>query len=106
MSLDAPDVYADPLFVGLTRPAMLFGVPYGACVAEGILAMCLFLATSNPFYLLVVLPSHAILYLVSAHDPGIFSSIEVWAKTVGRCRNRRFWRAASFSPTATRTGGR
>jgi len=98
----AQDVYTDPLFVGLTRPATMWGIPYAAFVAEFMATTLIFLAVGNPLYLLLVLPVHGVLYLISAHDPGVFGSIIVWMKTVGRCRNTRFWGAASFSPVETR----
>ncbi len=101
MESGAQDVYTDPLFVGLTRPATMWGVPYMAFVIEFMATTLIFLAAGNPLYLLLVVPIHAILYLLSANDPGIFNAIFMWIKTLGRCRNTRFWGAASFSPLAT-----
>lgn len=96
------DVQTDLLFVGLTRPATVLGVPYIAFVVEFMATALIFLAVGNPVYLLLAAPIHAILYLISANDPGIFGSVFVWMKTTARCRNSRFWSAASFSPLATR----
>jgi len=96
------DVYTDPLFVGLTRPATMWGVPYLAFVAEFMAVVLIFLGVGNPLYLLLAAPIHGILYLISANDPGIFHSIYIWTQTTGRCRNTRFWGAASFSPLATK----
>ena len=102
MERSAEDVYVDPLFVGLTRPATMWGIPYHAFVIELMATTLIFLAVGNPLYLLLAIPIHGILYLISAHDPGAFGSIFMWMKTIGRCRNVRFWGAASFSPAATR----
>jgi len=96
------DVYIDPLFVGLTRPATMWGVPYMAFVVEFMTTTVIFLAVGNPLYLLLVIPIHGVLYLISANDPGVFNSIFMWTKTIGRCRNARFWGAASFSPLPTK----
>lgn len=98
----AHDVYTDPLFVGLTRPATIWGIPYIAFVIEFMATTLIFLAVGNPLYLALAVPIHAVLYLISAHDPGVFASIFLWLKTTGRCRNSRFWGAASFSPVAVR----
>lgn len=98
----AQDVCTDPLFVGLTRPATMWGVPYTAFVAECMATTLLFLAVGNPFYLLLVVPIHGVFYLISSNDPGIFSSLFMGLKTFGRCRNSRFWGAASFSPLPTK----
>jgi type IV secretion system protein VirB3 len=92
------DVYTDPLFVGLTRPATMLGIPYSAFVIEFMGSLIIFLAIGNPLYLLVALPIHAVLYLVAGQDPGAFDALFIWLKTTGRCRNARFWGAASFSP--------
>lgn len=92
----------DPLFVGLTRPATMWGVPYFAFVIEFMATTLIFLAIGNPMYLLVAAPIHAVLYLVSANDPGAFDSIFMWMQTNARCQNSRFWGAASFSPVSVK----
>lgn len=102
MSNSTQDVYTDPLFVGLTRPATMVGIPYTAFVIEVMATTLIFLAVGNPLYLALAVPIHGALYLISANDPGIFNSIFVWMKTIGRCRNSRFWGAASFSPLLTK----
>jgi len=96
------NIPSDTLFVGLTRPATLCGIPYMAFVMEFIGITLLFLAVGNPLYLLAGLPVHGLLYLISSSDPGKFDSMAVWSKTIGRCRTARFWGAASFSPLGTR----
>ena len=98
MDADTDDINTDVLFVGLTRPATMWGVPYIAFVIEFMAVTLIFLAVGNPFYLLLVLPVHGVMYLISANDPGIFNSIFIWMKTTGKCRNSRFWGGASFSP--------
>lgn len=96
---DEQRIVVDPLFVGLTRPATMWGVPYTGVVIEVLIVAIIFLAIGNPLYLLLVIPIHGVLYAIGAHDPGIFDSIAMSAKTSWKCRNRRFWNgAASFSP--------
>lgn len=98
MSNDDQDVRTDVLFVGMTRPATKWGVPYTALVIEFMFTAITFLAIGNPLFMLVVIPIHAVLYLVASDDPGVFDSIFLWLKTNGRSMNSRFWGAASFSP--------
>lgn len=98
MAQENQDVHTDPLFVGLTRPAVVFGIHYYAFVAEVLIAAIIFLAVGNPFYLLLVLPIHGVLYLVSNNDPGKFGALAIWSKTIARSQNTAFWGAASFSP--------
>jgi type IV secretion system protein VirB3 len=96
---DGPqDVQTHALFVGLTRPVTIAGIPYGAFVVELMTVALVFLAVGNPLYLALAVPVHAALYLITANDPGAIDVIFMWVKTLGRCRNGRFWGAASFSP--------
>lgn len=92
-------LYLDPLFVGLTRPATMFGIPYMAFVVEFMSLAIVFLAVGNPLLLLLGIPVHAVLYLISAHDPGAFAGMSAWLKTGARCTNRVFWGCVTFSPT-------
>lgn len=92
------DVQTDDLFVGLTRPSLIFGIPYGAFVAEFMFVTIVFLAIGNPLYMLLVFPVHVVLYAVSANDPGALDSMFVWLRTFGRSRNTGFWGGASFTP--------
>jgi type IV secretion system protein VirB3 len=98
MGEGAEDIYTDELFVGLTRPAIMLGIPLTAFVIEFMATAMIFLAAGNPLYLLLAVPIHAVLYAISAHDPGAFDAIFMWIKTLGRSRNSRFWGAASFAP--------
>ena len=54
MDNGAQDVYTDPLFVGLTRPATMWGIPYIAFVIEFMATTLIFLAIGNPLYLLLL----------------------------------------------------
>jgi type IV secretion system protein VirB3 len=98
----AHDVYTDELFVGLTRPTTMWGVPYTAFVIEFMVTTLVFLAVGNPLYLLLAVPVHGVLYAISASNPKAFEALYIWSKTIGRCRNNRFWGAASFAPVSYR----
>lgn len=102
MSDSTEDVTTDVLFVGLTRPATAFGIPYAAFMIEFMAALIVFLGTGNPLHLSVIVPMHGILYLISAKDPQIFEAIAIWLKTSSRCVNFDFWGARSFSPLAVK----
>ncbi len=98
MMNDIYEIHRDVLFVGLTRPATMWGIPYGAFVIEFMATTLIFLAIGNPLYLLIAAPIHGVLYLISAHDPEVFNSIAIWLNTSAKCRNTRFWGSVSFSP--------
>lgn len=95
-------LHKDVLFVGLTRVPMVLGIPYAAFVAEVMLMSIEHVMTGNPLYLVVIVPIHAIFYLISAHDPGVFAEIAAWSKTTSRCRNKKLWQMPSFSPLVTK----
>jgi len=99
---DISQIQVDILFVGMTRPTTMWGVPYSAFIIEFMVTALFFLAVGNPVCLLIAVPIHGILYLVSAHDPEVFDLIFIWFKTNGRCRNSKFWGSASFSPLSTK----
>ncbi len=102
MSEESKLIHKDLLFVALTRVPTIMGVPYIAFVLELMFASIANIIAGNPLYSLLVLPVHAVFYVISARDPGIFVEIEVWTRTIGRCLNKGFWGAASFSPISTR----
>lgn len=96
-------VIADPLFVGVTRPAMALGVTYGAALANGMLTVELFLLTRNLLALLVCLPVHGILWILCAVEPRFFELLLLYVRT--RRRNpgsRSVWRAATYGPAPFR----
>jgi len=95
-------LHKDLLFVALTRVPTIMGIPYMAFVLEVMFASIIIIMVGKPHYLLLVVPVHAVLYLISARDPRIFPEIEIWLKTAGRCLNRGFWGATSFSPLSTK----
>jgi len=102
MNKKSDKIHKDILFVAMTRVPTILGVPYVAFVLELVFASVTNVLVGNPLYALLVLPVHAVFYLVSARDAGIFAEIEVWTKTIGRCLNKRFWGAGSFSPVVIR----
>ncbi len=95
-------VTADPLFVGITRPAMALGVPYAALLANAFLTLELFLVTRNLLCLLVAAPLHGLAWLLCLMEPRAFDLIGVWARVRGRAgfRGRRPWRASAYAPLA------
>jgi type IV secretion system protein VirB3 len=93
---------AEPLFVGVTRPPMRWGVTYSAILVNMIITLEAFLLTRNLLMLLWCLPIHGICALLCARDPRVFDLMALW----GRMRipallgNLGYWRASSYSPLA------
>ena len=90
----------DPLFVGVTRPPMRWGVAYIALLFNLVLTVELFLMTKNLLALLIALPVHGVCALLCARDPRFFDLLLLWGRTrlLAYCANARTWRASSYSP--------
>ena len=91
---------ADSLFVGVTRPAMRWGVTYSALLLNMVVTLELFLLSKNLLMLLVALPVHGVCMLLCARDPRFFDLLMMWGKTrmPAAFGNLRFWKASSYSP--------
>jgi len=95
-------VTADPLFVGVTRPAMAFGVTYSAMLVNAVVTVELFLLTRNLLWLLVCVPVHGVFWLLCLSEPRFFDLGLLWGRTrgPGLLGNGRFWRANGYSALA------
>jgi type IV secretion system protein VirB3 len=91
---------ADPLFVGITRPPMRWGVTYSALLVNGVATMEVFLLTKNLLTLALCLPIHGVCALLCARDARYFDLVLLWGRTriPALLANGRFWRASSFTP--------
>jgi type IV secretion system protein VirB3 len=92
---------ADPLFVGLTRPAMKWGVTYSALMVNIVMTTEAFILTRNLWWLLAMVPIHGLLALVCLYEPRFFDLLQLWGRTRGLAQvfgNARFWRASAYSP--------
>lgn len=82
---------SDPLFQGLTRPTMIFGVSYMYFVINSAICMVLFINLQSFKILLMVAPTiHLIGYLICIKEP---RAIELFVLKVNkgfRCLNRGF----------------
>ena len=93
---------ADPLFVGVTRPPMRWGVAYSALLLNLVVTMEIFLVTRNLLTLLIALPVHGICALLCARDARFFDLLMLWVATrlPAHFGNARYWRASTYSPLA------
>lgn len=93
-------VVLDPLFVGVTRPAMALGVTYSALLINGVMTVESFLLTKNLLWLLIWFPVHGIFLLVCKNEPRFFDLLMLWGRTrgPGLLSNVRYWKANSYSP--------
>jgi type IV secretion system protein VirB3 len=91
---------ADPLFIGATRPSMLWGVTYSAVMLNAMCIMELFLLTKNLLVLLLAAPIHGVCMLLCARDARFFDLVLLWGRTrlPAFMANLRYWKASSYSP--------
>ncbi|MDA0902577.1 MAG: VirB3 family type IV secretion system protein [Proteobacteria bacterium] len=84
-------VGADALFLGLTRPPMLFGVSYTFAAINGIVSLLAFIITSNFFYLLVLLPTiHLCCWFLCLKEPRAMELFIAKTSKCSVCRNRMY----------------
>jgi len=100
MSGQNSGLIADPLFVGVTRPPMRWGVTYSALLVNGVFTMEIFLLTKNLLTLLAALPIHGVCALLCARDARFFDLAFLWGRTriPALLANARFWSSSSYSP--------
>ena len=87
---------ADPVFLGLTRPAMFWGVTHSFFVLNLIVCLIGFLGAHSWLALILAIPVHCLGYLACLSDPRIFDLMSVRASKCSRCPNRRFWYGTSY----------
>jgi type IV secretion system protein VirB3 len=91
-------VQADPLFVGLTRPPMLFGVSYMYFVVNALICMVAYISTTNFRYLAMAVPIHAIGFYICSKEPLFIQLFKVRAEKCFKSKNRFFHGANSYDP--------
>lgn len=100
MSDHNPGLTVDPLFVGITRPPMRWGVAYEALLLNLVVTMEVFVMTKNLLTLLIAIPMHGVCALLCARDARFFHLMLLWVRTrmPAYIGTARLWRAASYSP--------
>src|SRR5262249_22138158 len=94
----AEEIETDPVFLGLTRPAMFWGVPQPYFVMNGMLSMLAFLWSGSFSPILVVAPLiHGVGYFACMRDLRIFEICKIKARFV-RCVNAGYWKTRSYDP--------
>ncbi|MCD6035503.1 MAG: type secretion system protein VirB3 [Rickettsiales bacterium] len=91
------ELQTDPLFVGLTRPPMFFGVSYMYTVLNAMICMLLFINTERLMILFVGLPIlHGIGYFICFKEPLFIELFMVKMQRCNKCRNKFFHGANSY----------
>ena len=86
----------DSLFIGLTRPPMVWGVTHSYFVINLIIGLIGFLASHSWLALLLAVPIHSLGYIACLRDPRVFDLAFIKASKCAKCVNRRFWGASTY----------
>jgi type IV secretion system protein VirB3 len=102
MSYDNEKDY-DPLFVGMTRPPIVMGVPmefFGINFIIFGIGMIAFASLSAKalFVLLICLPLHVFGYIATEKEPHWMSIYLTKLTKCGPIQNRGFWKSNSYKP--------
>jgi type IV secretion system protein VirB3 len=85
-------VGTNPLFLGLTRPAMLMGVSYKFAALNGLGSLLTFVVTGKFFYLLIMLPvTHMIAWLICLKEPRAIELMMAKFSKCNVCKNRSYY---------------
>jgi type IV secretion system protein VirB3 len=97
-------LWADVLFIGLTRPPMRWGVSYTALLVNLVCVMEVFVLTKQLLMLLLVVPIHGVCALLCARDARFFELAVLWfrARVPAWLGNGRYFRSSSAGPLRCR----
>jgi len=85
-----------PLFKGMTRPAMLFGVPLSALIL--VLGIFLFVALwSNPLYFLFAIPVVLIMRFIASYDDFMYAILGQGLKCITPGANKKYYGAKTYT---------
>jgi len=84
-------VKLDPLFLGLTRPAMLFGVSYMYFGFNVLICLMYFVMTSDFKIVLVAVAIHVFGMVITKKEPLAVEILMTRLTKCGGCRNRQFY---------------
>lgn len=92
------DPQINPLFVGLTRPPMKFGVTLTFLILNGGLSLVIFVVSSSLVAAMIFTGlMHSFGYISCLYDPYIFDLLLGKLKCM-TCKNRSFWDCNSYEP--------
>jgi len=90
-------VFADPVYLGLTRPATVVGLPYGYVLFSITVTMFTLMGLQNPGALILSVPLYGLGRWVCHYDIRQFSIIGRWCVLRAGCMNGFFWGGNSYS---------
>ena len=87
----------DPLFVGLTRPTMIFGVSITYAMLNIMICCMYFINTSDFSIVILAAFVHAIGYLACFKEPRFMELYIIKLNKCNQCPNQSYYGANSYS---------
>jgi len=84
------ELESDMLFLGLTRPSMLFGVSYTVVIANFFFCMMIFVLTSDFKSFLAMVFIHGLAYFLSQKEPLFLELFMIKQQRCNKCKNRLY----------------
>lgn len=82
---------SDPLFLGLTRPAMAFGVTYLWFMLNAMTWILYFINTSDFVWMIIGAPTiHGIGYFICSKEPRFMDILLIKGGKCMKCKNARY----------------
>lgn len=93
----AGELSADPLFVGLTRPSMIFGVSIQYAMLNLMIAVTIFIQETSIYIVFVAAVVHLIGYILCFQEPRFMEIYLNYSAKCNQCPNRSYYGANSYS---------
>lgn len=93
----AGNLATDPLFVGLTRPPMIFGVSIQYAMLNMLISLVIFIQDSSIYIILIAAIVHLFGYILCFKEPRFMELYINYSNKCNQCRNRSYYGANSYS---------
>ncbi len=89
-------ISTDPLFIGLTRPSMIFGVSVEYAMLNIMASITVFIQKASIYILLVAAIVHLIGYLLCFQEPKFMQLYMNYFAKCNQCSNKSYYGANSY----------
>ena len=95
--MDSEELRINPIFVGLTRPAMMMGITLDYLSVCFMIAVSAFIAANSIKYLLLYVPLHIFGWIACKVDHNIFRLLAKKMEFIN-VPNKKIWGCQSYEP--------
>lgn len=88
----------DPVFKGMTRPAMMWGVTYSGLIINAMICIVLFIGLNNVLLMFIAIPVHLLMFVICEWEERFFDLAIIHFKTKGGDARRYLYNASSYRP--------